>query len=73
MKDGIFHFVVRFGNVTIRDYPRAISDNPASSSGPSISIGWNYQKESTMSINDYETSRTQRRMGREMIIPPDVK
>lgn len=65
---------VQFSTVTIRDYPRAMSDNPASSIGPAISIGWNYEEENTYIIDEYESSRMgNRRYGREMIIPSAIR
>jgi hypothetical protein len=48
--------LVRFSTVQVRQYERIIGDNPSCSSGPSISIGWNYDKNRiiTESIDDFE-------------------
>lgn len=64
---------VQFSTVTIRDFPRTIGDNPASSAGLSVSIDWNYEKECTLSLDEYEDRRKPRRLGREMIMPPQVR
>jgi hypothetical protein len=66
-------FVVQFTTVTIRDFPRSIGDNPASSSGASVSIAWKHEREHTIQIDDYENSRGPRRQGREMILPPQLR
>jgi hypothetical protein len=60
---------VTFSIVTIRDYPRAMGDNPACTAGPSISIAWDYVSERSISIDKYETTRSPRRFGRELMIP----
>ena len=64
---------VGFTHVTIRDYPRSIGDNPASTSGPSISIGWKHEAECTISLDEFEENRAPRRLGREMIIPAQIR
>jgi hypothetical protein len=64
---------VRFSTITIRDYPRSIGDNPASSCGPSISMGWEHESEVSVPIDAYEENRGPRRRGREMIIPVQLR
>ena len=64
---------VGFTHVTIRDYPRSIGDNPASTSGPSISIGWKHEAECTIPLDEFEENRAPRRLGREMIIPAQIR
>jgi hypothetical protein len=64
---------VQFSTVTIRDFPRTIGDNPASSAGLSISIDWKYEAEQTLPLDEYEERRQPRRNGREMIMPPQVR
>jgi hypothetical protein len=49
---------VSFGQVTVRHYERIMCDNPATTTGPSIGIGWNYVTKHITDINDFERSRT---------------
>jgi hypothetical protein len=64
---------VTFTDITIREYPYEIGDNPSSFSGPPISIQWEYQNEQTVSIDQYETMAPTRRKGREMLLPADIR
>lgn len=55
---------VSFDLVHIREYPIVLSDNPASRSGPSIELGWEYlpasnvegltSNDGSISVHDYE-------------------
>ena len=63
---------IRFGNVEFREYTRRLSDNPSTSSGPPIGIGWQFNPEDTISIDleVYEDDREgSRRTKRELAIP----
>jgi hypothetical protein len=60
---------VGFADITVREYPMTIGDNPSPMRGPSLSIEWKHQVEHTLSIDDYETMRPDRRTSREMMIP----
>ena len=63
---------IRFGNVEFREYTRHLSDNPSTSSGAPIGIGWNFNLEDTISIEleVYEDDREgSRRTKRELAIP----
>jgi hypothetical protein len=64
---------VRFGHVSIRQYPVIVGDNPAVSGGPPLSIGWEYDDEVTLDVVEYEEQRPPRRKGREMLVPTDVR
>lgn len=46
---------VAFGTVTIREYDRAISDNPAVSAGTPIGLDWSYSEPSVFLVDHYET------------------
>ena len=50
---------VSFSSVEIRQYNRILDDNPACSSGPSISIGWEYNSALTRNVDlgEYERLR----------------
>lgn len=42
---------VTFGNVTIREYPITLSDNPVPSYGPAIGLDWEYIEERTAKVD----------------------
>jgi hypothetical protein len=67
------HCGVRFGHVSIRQYPVIVGDNPAVSGGPPLSIGWEHDDEVTLDVVEYEEQRPPRRKGREMLVPNDVR
>lgn len=52
---------VSFGHVSLRFYPRALSDNPSVQSGPAIGIGWEYftpsATEQPFAVDDFESHR----------------
>lgn len=52
-----FDFRVSFKDVYVRKYSRILGDNPACSSGPSLSIGWEYEPEQTYSVDEWEYNR----------------
>jgi hypothetical protein len=66
---------VQFSTITIRNYPYAIGDNPASRSGPSLSIAWGFESEETASVDNYEELLllSPRRQRMEMLMPPQVR
>lgn len=66
---------VSFSFVTLREYPYEIGDNPASPSGPALSIRWNYSNEQTIPFDEYENMRPQcdRRTGDKLKVPPEVR
>jgi hypothetical protein len=49
--------VVSFGSVNIRSYERILSDNPASTSGPSIGIGWAFAQEECTAVDEWDKER----------------
>eukprot|EP00978_Attheya_sp_CCMP212_P031248 scaffold117482_cov46-Attheya_sp.AAC.1 len=59
-----------FSSVEIRFYNPCLGDNPAVSSGPSLSIDWDFDPSlvANMSINEYETKRPPRRRELEMVM-----
>lgn len=48
---------VQFSFINVRLYSRILGDNPSCSSGPSISIGWDFEAERKTSIDDYEMTK----------------
>ena len=53
--------VVTFGALNTRVYSVALSDHPSCSYGPPIALGWEYQDEGTVDVEDYEQQRLPRR------------
>jgi hypothetical protein len=47
---------VSFHTVIIREYGRCVGDNPAVSSGPPISLGWDYLPNREVSVDHYESN-----------------
>lgn len=69
---------VRFDKVEIRLYPIILSDNPSTSSGPPISLGWSYDPNDTVisDVDSYEFTQDEpgvRRTRMQLIIPPGVR
>jgi hypothetical protein len=65
---------VRFGHIHMREYNRAVVDNPAVSEGPPIGLCWEYNpQEIEMKVDEYENARPPRRVKEEMIMPCRVR
>lgn len=64
---------VRFGSLTVRDYPIMHGDNPGGEWGPAITIEWDYLDERTLPIDDYEASRPRRRKLQKLQLSPFVR
>jgi hypothetical protein len=61
---------VRFSDITIREYPYGMGDNPSSRNGPSLGLSWSYRSVINKSIDEHETSMKEcRRETQEMIMP----
>jgi len=45
---------VRFSNVEIREYEITLDDHPETSNGPSISLGWKYNKLISFKVQTFE-------------------
>jgi hypothetical protein len=68
--------VLRFANVEFREYALVLSDNPSTTSGPPIGIGWKYHPKNSilLDLDEYECSREgHRRTARELTLPPNVR
>lgn len=48
---------VSFGEIQVRKYPIILGDHPDCSSGPPISIGWEYRSHKPMDIEEYESRK----------------
>jgi len=67
------HLTLDFDKVNIREYSRTVGDNPSCSSGPPISISWEYNIVGDINLNDYERTRPPRRVQKQMAIPRRVR
>lgn len=65
---------VQFDSVSIREYKTEIGDNPAVTEGPAVSLGWVYHETSSLSVEEYEKERANKRRARgsftEMTLSP---
>lgn len=52
---------ISFGSVDVRYYERIASDNPSSTSGPSIGIGWNFKGRGQLTVDEWEKERASQR------------
>lgn len=64
---------VTFTDVSVREYPFCLGDNPATIIGAPLTIEWEAQSEGKLSLDDYETSRPDRRRSDELRIPAFVR
>jgi len=65
---------VKFNKICIREYQRCLGDNPAVSSGPALSLSWNYNQETEMlTVDKYESERGERRLRYELIVPRHLR
>jgi hypothetical protein len=59
---------VQFDEVHLRHYERIMCDNPASTNGPSIGIGWKYVNRRPLKVDEYELRRPSRRSPSKMVL-----
>jgi hypothetical protein len=52
---------VSFGVIQVREYNRVLGDNPDVLFGPPISIGWDYVQKDALPMDEYETTKPQRK------------
>jgi len=64
---------VSFHTLKIREYERALGDNPSCSRGPSMTTGWSYSEPCIHSVDDYEERRLPRRATFQMVLPQPVR
>jgi len=64
-------FQVSFQNVDIREYDVTVGDNPSCTFGVPISIGWKFNAQRSVSLDEYETVRPsgERRTQKQMLLP----
>ena len=57
---------VKFSSLTIRSHAVVLGDHPCCSSGCPLELSWEHEGETELSIDEYETSRPQRRSRNQM-------
>ncbi|KAL3933965.1 MAG: hypothetical protein SGBAC_010176 [Bacillariaceae sp.] len=64
---------ITFGTIGIREYARTLGDNPSCSSGPPVSISWEYKALKDTTVESFEESRPSRRSQMEMVLPRKLR
>ena len=66
---------VQFSDLEIRTYPVTLGDNPSVSSGPPLTLDWNYTTTHTFAVETYESQRppASRRKLSEMALPQSLR
>lgn len=59
---------VSFSNISMRNYPLTLGDNPSVSYGPPTTLDWGFEEAGDLSLDDYENNRAPRRRPREMLL-----
>jgi hypothetical protein len=64
---------VTFDKIHIREYSRCLGDNPATTHGPPLSIGWQYNVSGAYDLEEYEESRPRRRATQQLLVPGSIR
>ena len=64
---------VSFDQVDIREYYIELGNNPSCSTGPPLTIGWDFDCVGSINLDEFEECRPPRRLGRQMVIPFDER
>ncbi|KAL3924348.1 MAG: hypothetical protein SGILL_001100 [Bacillariaceae sp.] len=64
---------IKFSTISIRSYAMILGDNPSVSNGVPVSIGWDHQDEVTCDIQEYESSRSERRERTQLLLPSSIR
>lgn len=59
------HRHVSFASVQIREYSRILGDHPCCPSGPPLALGWELEREDSISLDEYERTRDPLRRSKE--------
>lgn len=57
---------VKFGSLRIREHAVVLGDHPCCSAGCPLELGWEHESETELAVDDYETSRSERRSRKEL-------
>eukprot|EP00540_Astrosyne_radiata_P015367 CAMPEP_0116828826 /NCGR_PEP_ID=MMETSP0418-20121206/3859_1 /TAXON_ID=1158023 /ORGANISM="Astrosyne radiata, Strain 13vi08-1A" /LENGTH=178 /DNA_ID=CAMNT_0004457733 /DNA_START=486 /DNA_END=1022 /DNA_ORIENTATION=+ len=52
---------VSFLMLHVREYSQILGDHPCCATGPPVALGWEYQPERIISVDDYEATRASRK------------
>lgn len=64
---------VKFTDLHIREYRQVLGDHPCCSSGPPVSLGWDYSPHTSISLDQYETQRIPRVTRRQLRMGCEVR
>lgn len=59
---------VSFSNISMRNYPLVLGDNPSVSYGPPTTLAWDFEETHEIELEAYEKHRPPRRKPREMLL-----
>lgn len=62
-----------FSTVTIRDYERILTENPATIRGVSIGVGWRYTQRPLSTLDKFEATRGPRRPSGALVVGPQAR
>jgi hypothetical protein len=65
--------VVHFSNIEIIESSIILGDHPSTSAGPPIQQSWDACRRTTVDLNNYEATRSKRRIGRALILSSRVR
>eukprot|EP00539_Tryblionella_compressa_P006541 CAMPEP_0178754954 /NCGR_PEP_ID=MMETSP0744-20121128/12448_1 /TAXON_ID=913974 /ORGANISM="Nitzschia punctata, Strain CCMP561" /LENGTH=279 /DNA_ID=CAMNT_0020408927 /DNA_START=183 /DNA_END=1022 /DNA_ORIENTATION=- len=64
---------VNFDSISIREFARALGDNPATTNGPPLTLDWDYEDIGSIKVDEYEETRPPRRVTQQMVIPGKMR
>jgi len=66
---------VGFSTIEVREYSRTLGDNPAVTSGPPVTIEWEYNSatRTVIAVDEYESSKPPPRAKYEIVVPRSVR
>eukprot|EP00567_Pseudictyota_dubia_P017934 CAMPEP_0197464748 /NCGR_PEP_ID=MMETSP1175-20131217/64183_1 /TAXON_ID=1003142 /ORGANISM="Triceratium dubium, Strain CCMP147" /LENGTH=905 /DNA_ID=CAMNT_0043000739 /DNA_START=212 /DNA_END=2929 /DNA_ORIENTATION=- len=64
---------VSFSHISVRKYPIILGDHPVCSNGPPVTMGWRFRAETPVDVDEYESTRPERRKPWDLIMPPEKR
>jgi len=68
-----YQYKVKFTDITVREYPQILGENPGCSNGPSMAIGWEYREHPTLLLDAFEALRAPFRDSKKILLVPCEK